>query len=73
MEKRRYIRRMLRMAALAVGMVLTGAASAWGQTVTEIDPDHEITDVLYVIPGRDKEVTFQANGEDPGIDGYVRW
>lgn len=31
MEKRRYIRRMLRMAALAVGMVLTGGASAWGQ------------------------------------------
>lgn len=73
MEKRRYIRRMLRMAALAVGMVLTGGASAWGQTVTEIEPDHEITDVLYVIPSRDKEVTFQANGEDPGIDGYVRW
>ena len=73
MEKRRYIRRMLRMAALAVGMVLTGGASVWGQTVTEIEPDHEITDVLYVIPSRDKEVTFQANGEDPGIDGYVRW
>ncbi len=30
MEKRRYIRRMLRMAALAVGM-LVGGASAWGQ------------------------------------------
>lgn len=74
MEKRRYIRRMLRMAALAVGMVLVGGgASAWGQTVTEIEPNHEITDVLYVIPSRDKEVTFQANGEDPGIDGYVRW
>ena len=38
MEKRRYIRRMLRMAALAVGMVLVGAASAWGQQTYTISP-----------------------------------
>lgn len=38
MEKRRYIRRMLRMAALAVGMVLVGGASAWGQQTYTITP-----------------------------------
>ena len=37
MEKRRYIRRMLRMAALAVGM-LVGGASAWGQQTYTISP-----------------------------------
>ena len=82
MEKRRYIRRMLRMAALAVGMVLTGGASAWGQqrpnyssySITpQLDPNRgQSEEVLYLQAGTAKTVTLQEAGAE-NLDGYIRW
>ena len=84
MEKRRYIRRMLRMAALAVGMVLTGGASAWGQSYHlrnhDINPTYptdltqmgQHTEVVYANQGT---VSFRLQSDDipECIDGYIRW
>lgn len=82
MEKRRYIRRMLRMAALAVGMVLTGGASAWGQ-----HQDHEITIQRYEqygfssqdtyipdnISNQNRKVIRLQKEAGENIDGYIHW
>ena len=75
MEKRRYIRRMLRMAALAVGMVLTGGASAWGQTITaRYAPNYgRSTEVIYVSRNSTKAVSFQEGGAADNLDGFIRW
>ena len=83
MEKRRYIRRMLRMAALAVGMVLTGGASAWGQrnlSDYDINPTYptdltqmgQHTEVVYANQGT---VSFRLQSDDipECLDGYIRW
>ena len=81
MEKRRYIRRMLRMAALAVGMVLTGAASAWGQqNVTIVQNDIQVptnalgtsTDTLFVVAGETYPIVLQYHDAD-NLNGYIRW
>ena len=83
MEKRRYIRRMLRMAALAVGMVLTGGASAWGQYTgytVQSNSDQLPSDVVgssyevrYVIPNKDYTIQFQRGGLLDNVNGYIRW
>ena len=80
MEKRRYIRRMLRMAALAVGM-LVGGASAWGQRqIIPTYPDNDenstrmgrSTEVIYANEG-DVTIRFQDSNIAETIDGYIRW
>ena len=81
MEKRRYIRRMLRMAALAVGMVLVGVASAWGQqNVTIVQNDIQVptnalgtsTDTLFVVAGETYPIVLQYYNAD-NLNGYIRW
>lgn len=65
-----------RLLSLVVLMAFGAGLKGWGQTsrVDEsVQPAHEITEDLYVVPGQDKTVSFQASGENPGIDGYVRW
>ena len=56
-------------------MLFTGLGEAWGQTIddTDIEPDHTITEILYVAPNSSTEVRAQDNGDDTGMYGYIRW
>lgn len=73
-QKYNNILKATRLLALVVLMAFGAGLKGWGQTVDEsVHPAHEITEDLYVVPGEDKTVSFQASNESPGIDGYVRW
>ena len=87
MEKRRYIRRMLRMAALAVGMVLSSIMVCWGQqgytynkssySVTSNYPGDltqmgQNTEIVYAEDGY-VYLRFQDDNVSECIDGYIRW
>ena len=71
-------KRIVRGAALAVGM-LVASAGAWGQHQNDninhvYAPNYgRSTEVLYVRSGVGKTVSFQTSNDADNLDGYIRW
>ena len=81
MEKRKYIRRMLQMAVLAVGMLAAGV-EAWGQTTIlaagNRDTVHTRTEIIYVEENASRELYLPELRINDGVadasyQWYVHW